>query len=122
MEEIEVYKLFMVDDEGNLLSWAADGVALVHYQVGEWSQAPEELAEKGYHLTAFRTLAHLVQYDKSIYPNRRYKCLAKGQKPLLPLGKFSPLSRGEIEPSPPYYRWPSGTVMYQWIKPIEAVT
>jgi len=49
---MRVYKVVFKARDGRLTS----AIALVEYQPGQWAEAPKWLAEKGYHLFAFKTL------------------------------------------------------------------
>jgi hypothetical protein len=112
-----VYKMFKVKKNGNLVSLFTEGMALVKYNVGKWSEPRRWLLKQGYGLTAFKSLEELRGY--SVFFPENYviaECEAEVNMPLQPRSFMTPLSLGEIDPI--CVDWPCGTVMYKRIKPL----
>lgn len=110
----------------NLVSAFALRSAQVNYKIGVRSYAPEYLADQGYHLFVYRTLADVSQ---TFYPERLYK-VETGKKIKLPLRPTTfPNSFEEKDylfTSSDFDKysvrsWPKGTVMVEWVRLLERV-
>jgi len=115
-----VYKMFRVSEEGDLVSLFMEGMALVKYKIGKWSQPRRWLLKKNYGLTAFKSLEELRNYNV-LFP-RDYviaECEAEISMPLQKRSYSTPLSLGMIDPIGT--DWPDGTVMYKRIKPVRII-
>ena len=118
-----VYKLVKrVDDK--LVSIRTGGLAKVEYKIGEWSEAPAWLKEKGYDLCILENIdtAIMVQHTfekDSIILECEAENIHTADQPYL---SVSHLSEGEIH-GWEHAEWPSlCTVMAERVRPIKELS
>jgi len=116
-----------------LVSLIVGAEAGVIYGIGEPAYAPPWLAERGYHLTVFRTLKLAKRYRsecaRGFYYNRLevWRVSAKSRiQPLPTIMDWRSIERGLIIPYVGYCSegvidWPEGTEMYEEITLLERV-
>ena len=108
-----VYKC--VDILGDdISSMKATGKAEVKYRIGEFVEAPEWLAEQGYHLLVFDNI-----YDARNMLCDIFKAEAEEEMPLPPRLFSNELENGLIEACT--LPWPRGTKMYKRVKLLEQI-
>ena len=119
---MRVYKV--VERQGReLRSAVAYGMAKVIYK-REWVEAPEWLAEQGYHLTAFKSLEDAVRFRNvySLNDAEVWEAEADGVTDNLPcIASVNLLSIGRIVSNSVYPGWPKGTVMCKRLKLVRRV-
>ena len=93
-------------------SVCAYGKAQVKYKRNEWAVAPDWLAQKGYHLTYFKSLARAKEL--ALGDNEIWECEVEGEvSPLPQLSCLGDLAKGLLFPFS--LGWPDGTGMAEKI-------
>lgn len=130
---MKLWKVFSMKN-GNLISARAPKVASVIYPAGEWTEAPEWLRKRGYHLLAFTSkeqaelfswvtnsgLSGLVisEYDTDIIREVEAEGVYKPNRPLCDLRRVRFLSGKYIDIKSLKMSWPEGTRFCKRIKVI----
>lgn len=118
-----VYKAIKRDHEGKLSSTFAFGKAEKYYRQGVNHHAPYWLADKGYHLIAFKSLKRAMAWGKP-RGTEVWECEATGIIPYTDLPQrlyIYSLSSGDMNPSEDG-AWPKDTIMCKTIKLLKEVT
>jgi len=117
-----VYKAFRRNENYDLVSVVMDRKARVTYYEDETATAPEWLAEKGHHLTAFDEIWSAIEFAANAFiadDVEIWSCSASNPVSLPVFCKLPMLDDGEFEPvTKQDHSWPDGTVMFKYIKPI----
>jgi len=98
----------------------------VKYKIGKFVKAPKKAAERGYHLTAFKTYEDALNFIRTLEASRLglkiYKAKGCNQiLPLPPLCNLYILTHHTKFIHDPNRTWPKGTVMFKKIKLLEEV-
>jgi len=115
MEVAQVYKV-VENRFGVLTSYMGVKRAQVVYKPGEWVEAPGWLAEKGYHITAYRDM-RCAEEDMRAAPNQEL-WLAEAEgilEQLPPSCQPNLLAEGILEPNV-FPTWPPDTIMCRRLK------
>jgi len=124
---MKVYKIVRNID-GELVSVGATGMARIVYKPHEWISAPRQLAERGYHITAFRSLRRaainlhvLSSYTlPSVYGFELWEAEAEGiTRKLPPMLNMLQLAKGQFKEHLAPDLWAYGTIMCRRIKLIK---
>jgi len=105
-----VYKV-VSREFGELHSAMAHGLAEVVYDPKKWVEAPKWLAEKGYHLFAFKSLECAMEFAKEFRGHEVWEAEAEEvTETLPPFCDLTKLARGRLTEEQDI-EYPSGTVM-----------
>ena len=114
----KVFKALWLDEVSQeFASAGAFGEAEVVYKIGEWTVAPQWLADKGYHLLVFDSLENAM----ASFADNIFECEVEGRIIFLPerLNLLN-LSHGDTSRTTED-TWPKGTRMYKRVKILKRV-
>lgn len=124
MEKKRYYKITTEIAGGQVSFIIFNSKAEVQYQIGEWAEAPDWLAKKGYGLFVFDSLKNAMDFlGKLGDPSRSkmWRCEIEGRYEKLPPNlTLDGINRGVLVPAE-FKDFPKGTVMAKRVKLIRQI-
>jgi len=116
------WKVFRKGYYGRLISVVAYGKALIRYERGAKNYAPRWLRKKGYHPLVFKRKKDAVFFARYGGEDLIIEKVEIGKKVTLPpVCSTEGLGSGEIVTHHRLDKWPEGTMMVKWVKPLTEV-